>query len=187
MRLLIKLLLVLAASVAVVTLLGEGPGYVLVQVGGYTLETTAALAALALILVLAVGWEVWGMVAATWHLPAAFGQARERRHQRQSLEALEEGVLALERGEAQRARKLFARGARHAKAPAAFFMEAARAAHRLNLGVNAGHGLCYNTIKAFQGNDVIDEYSIGHSIVARAALVGMEKAVREMGELVGKV
>jgi HemY protein len=129
MRLLIKLLLVLAASVAVVTLLGEGPGYVLVQVGGYTLETTAALAALALILLLAVGWEVWGMLAAAWHLPAAFGQARERRHQRQSLEALEEGVLALERGEAQRARKLFARGARHAKAPAAFFMEAARAAH----------------------------------------------------------
>lgn len=63
---------------------------------------------------------------------------------------------------------------------------AAKKAKALELGVNAGHGICYNTIKAFTGLSEIDEFSIGHSIVARAALVGMEKAVREMRELVNR-
>ncbi len=61
---------------------------------------------------------------------------------------------------------------------------AAKRAKALDLGVNAGHGICYNTIKSFHGLSEIDEYSIGHSIVARAALVGMEKAVREMRALI---
>jgi pyridoxine 5-phosphate synthase len=62
--------------------------------------------------------------------------------------------------------------------------KAAKTAAALNLGVNAGHGLCYNTIKAFRAMTEIDEFSIGHSIVARAALVGMESAVREMIRLI---
>ncbi|MCD6185629.1 MAG: pyridoxine 5'-phosphate synthase, partial [Deltaproteobacteria bacterium] len=57
-------------------------------------------------------------------------------------------------------------------------------ANKLNLGINAGHGICYKTIKAFKGLDEINEFSIGHSIVARAVLVGMEAAVREMLTLV---
>jgi pyridoxine 5-phosphate synthase len=57
-------------------------------------------------------------------------------------------------------------------------------AHKLKLGINAGNGICYKTIKAFKGLDEIDEFSIGHSIVARAVLVGMEAAVREMVTLV---
>jgi len=59
-------------------------------------------------------------------------------------------------------------------------VDAVKLAHKLKLGVNAGHGLCYKTIKAFKGLNEIDEFSIGHSIVSRAVLVGMEKAVREM-------
>ena len=63
-------------------------------------------------------------------------------------------------------------------------IEAAKTAAQLNLGVNAGHGLCYNSIKRFKGLKEIDEFSIGHSIIARAAMVGMEKAVREMITLI---
>jgi pyridoxine 5-phosphate synthase len=63
-------------------------------------------------------------------------------------------------------------------------IEAARQARKLNLGVNAGHGLCYNTIGWFSGTHTIDEFSIGHSIVARAAMVGMQEAVREMRKLI---
>jgi len=61
---------------------------------------------------------------------------------------------------------------------------AAKLAKNLNLGVNAGHGLCYSTIKVFKGLNEIDEFSIGHSIVSRAVLVGMEKAVKEMIALI---
>ena len=63
-------------------------------------------------------------------------------------------------------------------------VNAASMGHKLKLEVNAGHGLCYNTIKAFKGSDIIDEFSIGHSIVARATLTGMEAAVRDMLSLV---
>jgi len=63
-------------------------------------------------------------------------------------------------------------------------VDAAKLAHKLRIGVNAGHGLCYNTIKAFKGLREIDEFSIGHSIVSRAVLVGMERAVKDMLALI---
>ncbi|PIP37771.1 MAG: pyridoxine 5'-phosphate synthase [Desulfobacterales bacterium CG23_combo_of_CG06-09_8_20_14_all_51_8] len=63
-------------------------------------------------------------------------------------------------------------------------IEAAKCAARLNLGVNAGHGLCYHSIKRFKGLKEIDEFSIGHSIISRAALVGMDRAVRDMLALI---
>lgn len=53
-------------------------------------------------------------------------------------------------------------------------------ARKLGLGVSAGHGLNYRNVApvvAFRG---IEEFNIGHSIVSRAALVGMERAVAEM-------
>jgi pyridoxine 5-phosphate synthase len=57
----------------------------------------------------------------------------------------------------------------------------------LNCGlkVNAGHGLNYRNVKRIAGLNGIEEFNIGHSIVARAALVGMDKAVREMLALIG--
>ena len=61
---------------------------------------------------------------------------------------------------------------------------AAETARNLDLGVSAGHGLNYVNIKPFKAIPGIEEYSIGHSIVSRAVLVGMERAVREMVELV---
>lgn len=63
-------------------------------------------------------------------------------------------------------------------------VSAAESATDLNLGISAGHGLNYSNIKRFKDLPQIEEYSIGHSIVARAVLVGFERAVREMIELV---
>jgi pyridoxine 5-phosphate synthase len=63
-------------------------------------------------------------------------------------------------------------------------VSAARSAKALQLGISAGHGLSYTNIKPFGVLPMIEEYSIGHSIVARAVLVGFERAVREMVELV---
>lgn len=63
-------------------------------------------------------------------------------------------------------------------------VDAAKIASKLKLGVNAGHGLGYHSIKRFKGLNEIDEFSIGHSIVARATISGMDKAVREMAALI---
>jgi pyridoxine 5-phosphate synthase len=57
---------------------------------------------------------------------------------------------------------------------------AARAAKKLGLVVFAGHGLTYRNIDAIAAVPEIEELNIGHSIIARAALVGLENAVREM-------
>ena len=61
--------------------------------------------------------------------------------------------------------------------------QCARAASRLGLKVLAGHGLNYRNVRRIVEIPEIGELNIGHSIVARAALVGMERAVREMKEL----
>lgn len=63
-------------------------------------------------------------------------------------------------------------------------IDSAKIGNKLKLEVNAGHGICYNSIKAFAGLHEINEFSIGHSIVARAILTGMEQAVRDMKELI---
>ncbi len=55
---------------------------------------------------------------------------------------------------------------------------------KLKLGINAGHGLGYETIKTFKGLSEIDEFSIGHSIIARAVIVGLEQAVKQMIALI---
>lgn len=57
-------------------------------------------------------------------------------------------------------------------------------AQKLGLGVNAGHGLNYANIKRITSIKGIEEYNIGHSIISRAVMVGLEKAVKDMAELV---
>jgi pyridoxine 5-phosphate synthase len=61
---------------------------------------------------------------------------------------------------------------------------AVRAGRKLGLGVNAGHGLNYQNVREVVALGGIEEFNIGHSIVSRAVLVGMERAVREMAALV---
>ncbi len=50
----------------------------------------------------------------------------------------------------------------------------------LGLGVNAGHGLHYHNVKEIAVIREIDELSIGHSIIARAVFVGLDRAIRDM-------
>ncbi|WP_027179517.1 pyridoxine 5'-phosphate synthase [Maridesulfovibrio bastinii] len=52
------------------------------------------------------------------------------------------------------------------------------------LKVNLGHGLNYINIKDFAKVPGICEYSIGHSIMARAIMIGLDKAVRDMIEII---
>jgi pyridoxine 5-phosphate synthase len=58
--------------------------------------------------------------------------------------------------------------------------ESCLAAHKLGLHVNAGHGLNYRNVGAVASIEYIRELNIGHSIVSRAALSGLETAVRDM-------
>ena len=58
--------------------------------------------------------------------------------------------------------------------------EAARLAASRGLRVGAGHGLNYMNVQTIAGIPDVEELNIGHSIISRAALVGLERAVRDM-------
>lgn len=62
-------------------------------------------------------------------------------------------------------------------------VDAAKAAAKLGMGVAAGHGLNYENVRPIACISEIDELNIGHAIVSRAMLLGFERAVREMLEL----
>ena len=63
--------------------------------------------------------------------------------------------------------------------------DAVQFAFGLGLSVNAGHGLDYGNVEAIADIPDIEELNIGHSIIARAVLVGIECAVAEMKSRIG--
>ena len=66
-------------------------------------------------------------------------------------------------------------------------INAAKMAFKLGMKVHAGHGLNYQNVQRIAAIEEIEELSIGHSIISRAILVGMERAVREMRDLIREV
>jgi pyridoxine 5-phosphate synthase len=58
--------------------------------------------------------------------------------------------------------------------------QAAELAHSKQMHVLAGHGLTYRNVRAIAEIPQIVELNIGHNIIARAALVGLDRAVRDM-------
>lgn len=59
-----------------------------------------------------------------------------------------------------------------------------KAAQKMGLRVNAGHGLTYQNVGLLVESLNVEELHIGHSIVSRAVFVGIQKAVSEMKELI---
>jgi pyridoxine 5-phosphate synthase len=64
--------------------------------------------------------------------------------------------------------------------------EAAMLAAQMGLQVAAGHGLTTRNVGAVAAIHEIREFNIGHNIIARAVLVGLERAVREMRAAIGR-
>lgn len=60
----------------------------------------------------------------------------------------------------------------------------AQQAEKAKLKVAAGHGLDYPNVEAVAAIEQIEELNIGHSIIARAVFVGMDRAVRDMLSLI---
>jgi pyridoxine 5-phosphate synthase len=75
--------------------------------------------------------------------------------------------------------KAFALGAESGRASFERYATAARLAHGLGLGINAGHDLDLENLTLFRTLPHLAEVSIGHAIVSRALWVGLDRAVRE--------
>jgi pyridoxine 5-phosphate synthase len=65
-------------------------------------------------------------------------------------------------------------------------VEASKLAQSLGLEVHGGHGLNYDNVLAIAQISEMTELNIGHSIVARAIIVGIEQATREMKDILNK-
>ncbi len=63
-------------------------------------------------------------------------------------------------------------------------IKAAYFAHSIGLKVNAGHGLNYKNVKPIAKIPVIEDLNIGHSIISRALMVGLYKAIKDMIKLI---
>jgi pyridoxine 5-phosphate synthase len=63
-------------------------------------------------------------------------------------------------------------------------LDAVKEASHRKLQIAAGHGLNYVNVRRIAEIEEIEELNIGHSIIARAILVGLDRAVREMIELI---
>ncbi len=61
---------------------------------------------------------------------------------------------------------------------------AAELGRELGHAVHAGHGLTYENVAPVAGLRGCEELNIGHSVVSRAVLVGLERAVREMKQII---
>ena len=76
-----------------------------------------------------------------------------------------------------------AKRSKEADAEVEAITQSAKLSYKLGMGVNAGHGLDYRNVMRLTHIPEIVEYNIGHSIIARAILVGLDQAVREMKAL----
>jgi len=65
-------------------------------------------------------------------------------------------------------------------------VDAVKSAAKLGLQVSAGHGLNYQNVLPVAAISEIEEFNIGHAIVGRAVLVGMERAVGDMKALLAQ-
>jgi pyridoxine 5-phosphate synthase len=86
--------------------------------------------------------------------------------------------------EIQTARYSEAKGEENMRRELALLKEATVFALENRLHVHLGHGLNYSNVIAIARIAGVEELNIGHSIVSRAVLVGMERAVREMKEAI---
>ena len=75
--------------------------------------------------------------------------------------------------------RAFERGSEAARDSLQVYAAAAALAHRLGLGVNAGHDLDLDNLVLFRTLPHLEEVSIGHALISHALFVGLDRSIRE--------
>lgn len=141
MKLLLATLLVLFVGAVTALQLIEDPGYVLIGVGGWTVEMSlAVLAVLTLLLALIFHYGL-RLVSATWRLPQHWRSWRRRRHTLQARRGLTRGLVAMAEGEWDAAERSLLRQAGESETPLLHYLAAARAAHQSHADDRRDHYL----------------------------------------------
>ena len=81
--------------------------------------------------------------------------------------------------------RAFEKGGRERQESFERYAAAARLAHSLGLGINAGHDLDLDNLRLFRTLPHLDEVSIGHALISHALYVGLDRAVRDYLAVLG--
>ena len=95
------------------------------------------------------------------------------------------GANAIELHTGRYAHATLRHNSQEAQAEIETLINAGKLVRNAGLTLDAGHGLTYRNVKPVAAVDAMHALNIGHSIVARALMVGFEQAVRDMKRLIG--
>lgn len=131
MKLLIGFILAPALAVLLGLQLKKDPGYVLISIGNWTLETSVFVFAILTLLLFMAGYLVVRYTFRLLHLRRDFHRMGSRRRHRKGQQLLTKGIQSLAEGRWATAEAAFARGAPLSETPVVHYLGAARAAQRL--------------------------------------------------------
>lgn len=131
MKYLLYGLLVLLLAVTLALIAYRDPGQVIISYSGWTIETTVAFVAAALVVFGAALYVAARLVRTTWALPLRLRRWRQNRRLAQAGKALTYGWIALAEGNYQKAEQRLSQGAEQGDMPFLRHLAAARAAHEL--------------------------------------------------------
>ena len=131
MRLLVYVIVALLASVSLALIAREDPGYVLINLRGWLVESTVVTATVVVLGVYVLLYFALRFLSSVWQMPADMRRWRLYRLEDKSGQTLLDGLTAYARGEWQAAEKAALRFSHIGKAPLLNYLTAARAAHEL--------------------------------------------------------
>ncbi len=131
MKMLVWLVVALFASAGIALLVKEDPGYVLITVGQWTVESTVAVLVVALIVAFVVLYKLVRWLSAALDMPKAVRKANERHRERKAHRLLALGSSQLAEGRWQQAERTLANAAKSDnQVPQLGYLAAARAAQQ---------------------------------------------------------
>ena len=128
MKLLVTVLVTLIIAVSLALMAMENPGYVLIAVGPWTVETTLALAVIMTVLAFAAIYYAIRFVTRMMGVPGGVRHWHQRRRERKAMVSLTRGLIDLAEGHWQRSEKQLLKYVNDGHAPLLNYLAAARAA-----------------------------------------------------------
>ncbi|MDZ7621494.1 MAG: heme biosynthesis HemY N-terminal domain-containing protein [Candidatus Competibacteraceae bacterium] len=132
MRLLVGILFTLFVSVWMALALQQDPGYALLSIGQWTLETSVAFLGLFLIFAFVVFYFLVRLAVRLWRTPGQTLAANRRRLQKKARRLFNLGTRQLTAGQWAAAEKTLLKSASYSETPALHYLGAARAVHALH-------------------------------------------------------
>lgn len=130
MKILLGIIITLFVSVWVALFLRQDPGYAMVSVGQWTIETSFAVFLILLFLLFGIFYFLVRLGIRFWRSPALTSAASRQWEQQRARQLFDKGLQQMAAGHAAEAEKILLKGASGSETPAQHYLTAARASHQ---------------------------------------------------------